>query len=730
MYRSRNISPVRSLALAICLWIGVVQIATAQNAVRTISDDEQSALSAWLQNRRLDGLSIDLLEQQIQRTVNQNDRESIAVQLAPLYRSRLLASGSIDTSIPGRAQSLIRDYPVVDTYPLQLAILHGRYRQIETQLERARASGKVKVSARADTMTLLDQLIEDLANFSDALRERSESLFAARQSDPDASASLDREIDLAHRQQLHGRFLLGWACYFRASLTDKANQSEWLTRSEASFREFLEIEPSQAVISLTEKWFTMSNPWTVRAMIGLANVAHQRGADRTSDYLYQMVKTYSPDARTRQSVLEWRFRHAALFGDSQSCLTIATELPQQDLDPATKVRLWLLIWSLPDNAGTLKPDIVTRLQQLAALGLVRHRQSDQLARLLGDAPVTSGGKDFAENWLAGYLDLEAARRDRTDRDRLPSAKTYLDQALAAEPSDAVPGDRERCRYSLAWTEWMLGDVEEACHHFQQASEPLRTIDRELAADSLWQSIRCLSQLAEFDAGRLEETYVSIEQMLRQFPQTEWQEKAAFERLRLENRSLPARAAIDRLSAIGPRQSSWRTAQLEIVATRYHELIDNPDSNSNESAEQLKQLLSAHEQLIVNLPDDPAQRLQSTFLVIDALLRIEPTDEAQLDTFNRAAKQLADQIPPTAAAQAKFHYYQMQLAQRRSDADASTIEANWLMENAVGTRFEVPALIQMANRLDHRISLAIWDDCQRSSKSIHAWSNELLLLTIK
>jgi hypothetical protein len=103
-----------------------------------------------------------------------------------------------------------------------------------------------------------------------------------------------------------------------------------------------------------------------------------------------------------------------------------------------------------------------------------------------------------------------------------------------------------------------------------------------------------------------------------------------------------------------------------------------------------------------LRGDKERQLRALLLVAAAALGSEPANDSLAEDFLTRAAPLAEASPDTGASKAEFHYRQMQLARLRDDAAARLSHAQWLVEHAPGSAYDLSALIEVSRDIEQRL----------------------------
>ena len=93
-------------------------------------------------------------------------------------------------------------------------------------------------------------------------------------------------------------------------------------------------------------------------------------------------------------------------------------------------------------------------------------------------------------------------------------------------------------------------------------------------------------------------------------------------------------------------------------------------------------------------------VKAILLVTDAMLRTNPPDLKKIRDRLDIAENLVNEQGPIYQ---EYRYYEFQYAIRSGQPAKAAEQANWLSENARGTRFETSALIQLAQAADQKLN---------------------------
>jgi hypothetical protein len=659
---------------------------------KQIDDRENAALESWLAERKLDDLLLDQLESRFELTTNSQAREELAKRLATLYGQKLLALDKDSQQLLKRTRELISLYPRFETGRLRVAMLHARYLDSEQSfLDWIRTGSKFE--AKEELESSLETLFGDLSNALSALMRRSEELFAAGQLNRDRRP-LDAERKEVEAEAMHCQFLTGWSSYFLAMLREN-QRAELLEQSESRFREFLQLDQQTVLSDYDSRWFDFSSAWHVRAISGLAAIALARGQESQANSLYSLIESNAVSQESRESVIRFRFLGHCYCGQFKEAANVVRNRKAiSAMSKSGKVRLWATVV----DASRAAPNSA-ELKQIALLGLTREMAGDRLVVEFEKDPAGEKADSFESNWIAGYVQFWKAENGKATSTE--NAKQFLEKAIAvgATQQPAVdPSDIARCRYLLAWLKLKANDTEAAVGMFSEVAKILATEDPQLASESAWLAAKTNIRLGNRNPGGANDAWNALERFIRSWPDSPHVASASFEKLKIELRSMRPEDAIERLKRISPNDENHASALLETAAQRYRIWQNQTGSETS-----LNGLKNACGEVDSSSSSTAGQKVRANFLLIDALSRLATPDLAQIDALIQRSTSLLSQIEDDKMVRAELLYYQMRLGPQTADGTVASGIAEELVEVGKGTRFELPALIQLAQHRDAKLS---------------------------
>ena len=656
-----------------------------------IDDQENIALETWLASRKLDSLLLEQLESRLESTTNATSRKEIAGRLAMLYGEKLLSVDEDSQPMLKRTRELISLYPGFETGQLRVAMLHARYLDSEKGFLDGIREG-AGFEAQEDLESDLETLYGDLSNALSALMRQSEELQAASQLNRDRRP-LEAQRQLVEAEAIHCQFLAGWSSYFLAMLREN-ERAELLEQSELRFREFLQLDQRTVLSDYDSRWFDFSSAWHVRAISGLAAVALARGDESQATYLYKLIEANAVTQESREAVIRFRFlAHCYSRQYKEAANAVRDRKAIAAMSQAGKVRLWATVADAAKGTSNSK-----ELRQMALVGLTRETAGERLVREYELGP-NEEANSFESCWVAGYVQFW--KSDNGEKEAKEKARKLLEAAITfttTQQPTPDASDVSRCRYLLAWLKLKDNDEESAMGVFAEVAETLAATDPRLASESAWLATKTAIRRGGRDPNRINDAWNMLERFVRSWPDSPHIATASFEKLKIELRSMPPRDAIQRLKVISPADENHGEALLETAVQSYRLW-----QSRTEDAELLDGLQSACHDVASSQSTSAGQKLRANFLMIDVLLRSGEFDNDELGNLMQRSNSILKQVADRTSATAELLYYRVQIGQRNGDAEAVVNAATELAEIGKGTRFELPALIQIAQHQDSNLT---------------------------
>ena len=407
-----------------------------------------------------------------------------------------------------------------------------------------------------------------------------------------------------------------------------------------------------------------------------------------------MIESNAVSQESRESVIRFRFLGHCYCGQFKEAANVVRDGKTiAAMSKSGKVRLWATVV----DASRAAPNSA-ELRQMALLGLTREMAGERLVTEVEKDAAAEKADSFESNWIAGYVQFWKAENEEAATEK---AEQLLERAIAVGSTQqpAVdPNDIARCRYLLAWLKLKANDTEAAVGMFSEVAKTLSAEDPQLASESAWLAAKTNIRLGNRNPGGANDAWNALERFVRSWPDSPHVASASFEKLKIELRSMPPEDAMRRLNRISPNDENHASALLEMAAQRYRIWQSQTDSEAS-----MASLQKACGEVASSGSTTAGQKVRANFLLIDALSRLESPERTQIDTLIQRSTSLLDQIEDDKMVRAELLYYRMQLRPRSGDLTAASGIAEELVEVGKGTRFELPALIQLAQHQDSKLS---------------------------
>jgi len=269
----------------------------------------------------------------------------------------------------------------------------------------------------------------------------------------------------------------------------------------------------------------------------------------------------------------------------------------------------------------------------------------------------------------------------------------LGKAISLD-SESDPNDVARCRYLLAWLMLKQNETESAIGTFSQVAQLLAETDPQLASEAEWLAAKTTMRLG----GQTSDAFDRLERFVRAWPDSPHANRASFEKLKIELRSMPPNDAIRRLKEIEPGDENHGASLLETAAQHYRVWQSEP-----ESSEAFERFQTACGEVASSRSSNAGQKLRANFFLADALLRNAQPEYGQLETLFQRCEKLLEQVDDAQLALPELLYYQMRTAKSKRDGETLLEAATAAADAGEGTRFELPALIEIAQYHDAKLS---------------------------
>ena len=543
-------------------WVVILLACLAAGAAR--GDD----VALFLEARGFDRLLVLHLEEQLDDLVGE-DRSDAARRLARLYAQLLMVTDDpVERAyLETRGMQLIEGIPAGEVDDLRVELLNGRYLVAEDIAERHR----LRLDDLGETqraIEILDRLLEELEGIRIRALKQTEDLGRAiERGTPFRSTS--RREKLLRKEQLLRRvdYLLGWAYYYRAWLSDDPLTAE---RAETAFSTLLELEPGSIRPEYVSRDLRSREivAWSILGMAASRGMT-QTAASSISQWFDLLEDDTVPDS-IRTILPGWRL---AVLLDNGRYDEAAARLDSIEGDGTVAPTSWWRMAAVhaldaPDSASSRR--LADRsIAELAARNALNHLYD--LVERYGD--MLSDRDGFAISYARGVLLFEEAKALAGDGEAAPDDATrtawreaglQLDAALNASDGARWGSAQIACGALLGWCRYLEGSYETARDRFLWVLEQPEPTRHE---EALWMAIVCQDRLvrSESDGASAQRLEDLVDRYLARFPGGARSGELVVRRSDLTE---PSFDAVDALLEIGEDDAVWDRAQQQAARMLY------------------------------------------------------------------------------------------------------------------------------------------------------------------
>jgi len=682
----------------------------AAATLRSAGADDDELVARFLDRLGLIDLQVIHLEQIIERRdLSHDKRVSLARNLADLYAAQMMASaGDNEKSqdILHRIQTLTQKVPLADTPSLQVMLLQADYKHAESLVTRWIAD-PTETKARDDASKILVRITPQLNDYQEKLNSQVDGLIELLDDMEEGDQRGAKEKELARIQAVAGRatFYAGWSNYYHGLTNQPATKGDFDLARKA-FRRLLEID-DDTYDELDAEWLGLESVWRAGALIGLGLAEAAVDNLEASRACIALLEHASVSPEIQDQAPYWYVQGLLNAGKYDEAMRYSKDKIATYAGNATqgKVSLCasLVRAAFAERSGNGTPT-KQRLGTVGLEGLVRlgqHRAAGQLMEKYDIELDETGG--FFLRWMKGRRLLTAAERGKKPDDYEAAAES-LTLALTAPDANQHVSSAAQCRYELAWCYFQLGDYEKAGHHYEQAATGLKVSDLQKAAKSAWMAFASYQKLIKTSPRFAALAVRLLKTMKRDFPAHPYAKRADYYINKLAQDSASPQQTIDNLDKIKPGDPSYLSARYDVCVLRHQLWFAAGDGDKAATAEALQGAVKAYLAAATGDGDD-LRKVKSCLLAVDVLLKEPSANEVLAASYLDAASRLVERLPASSSAAAEYHYRCLQLAGRQGNDQSRRAHADWLVRHALGSIYEVPALVISAKAVDDRIESA-------------------------
>jgi DNA-binding SARP family transcriptional activator len=694
-----------------CLLAAAVICFAAHAAGPSCAADEE-ALERLLARLGLVDLQIVHLEKSLEgQALTEPQRDKLAQKLADLYAEQLMESAGDPAryeKLVARVQELLARFPQANTAALQVMLLQADYNRAEGQVAEWIAD-RANQKSLTDARTLLEQIVPQLDDHQQQLTARVDAIAAEmdRMSDTDPDLTV-KENEARRLQAVLARatYFSGWANYY-LGLTREAGGATQFRRAAELFRKLLDVDGSD-YSSQTAEDLSLEVIWRARGAIGLGLTEAALGNVEASRTVFQLLEQSAAPAEIQDQAPYWYVQGLLNAGRVDDARQFAEKKVAELTGAATQGKVSLCValvrGGFSDPKAAADPS-ARELGMLGISGLAKLGQYDAAQQLLEKYNVTLEGESgFFLEWMQGRRLFAKAQDTKQADDYLAAAKIF-EQALSQSDAASQTAAAGHCRYELGWCHYRAGDFETAARQFEQAITPLKSAAVADGGNAAWMAFVSYKQLAEKQPRFLTAAIDMLQTLKRDFPQHEHARNADYYIARLQRSAGSPVETIRNLQKIKPNEPNYLTSRFDLCVVLHQQWSEAETAGAKAAA--LESLRKAAEDYVKasGLRGDKERQLRVLLLVAAAALGTEPANESLAEDFLARAAPMAQNVPDASSAKADFHYRQMQLARVKDDPAGRLAHAQWLVEHAPGSAYDLAALIEVSRDVQRRLEAA-------------------------
>lgn len=693
---------------------------TAVVTAQTTPSPQESDLEKYLEHLDLPDL-LDLhLGDQFLTATSATDKELIGRRIVALHAKQLasgkLAGAALERSLD-QLELVLQQVAQLRTDELDSVMLQARHQQAYESVvawwEKSQ-DATLRAEAANALRNVEPKFIEQLA----ALKTREEGLQAQLDNErrEDESDKIIEEMGLVRAAYLRTLFYAAWNDLYFATTQIDPTRNEACMRGRARLSEFLEFEMERDGETMDAESLGLDVPLRARAALGMALLERVAGDDVLADRWLAALnaEVVAPEIRLEkegESVLI-----ALVVDRPTSALNLVAPMLDQVLPPAQvpHVRLGRTLARQGEIRFAAGADSADELRAMGYEILVRLRQFNLINDLRTEFPNPPvRAHNFWLGWMNGHQQLSLAEASGKPED-FATAATLLAQARDLPSARAHLPSLGRALFELGWSKYRANQFREATVDLAQASDLLKTDDRNLAVEAAWLRALCFQQMSETDPAMLDQAVSALQQITIGFADHPKATEARYQLAKLQRQTGSSTRSIASLEAIAPDDPNYLMARYELISLK-HEAWKNAAADDKPTA---YQNLSNEARRFASIAVDEEyrdKRLRACLLTAEAAQAEKKFSESQ--EWLDEARGLANQFSVNHPSVSQFHYLQLQQHLANEEPSAALSEARWLAEQADNPNYRKSGLVYVTRDLETRWEAA--DANQRKAISTEA-----------
>jgi len=671
--------------------------------------DDDDSITQFLNRLGLTDLEIMHLEKVIEKDLPKEKKVTLAKRLADLYAGELMtATGDEQKSLDlhQRIQKLTQRVPQADTPALQVMLLQADFKHAESLVTEWIAN-PAYFEARDEASGILAKITPELNRFQEQLNTQADDLadLIDDMEDEDEREAKENELLLLQAVASRATYHAGWANYYLGLTKKESGENDFKVARDV-FRRFLDIG-NESYKELDAEWLGLESGWRSGALIGLGlteAAADDLDAARTC---FKLLDHASVPLEIRDQASYWYVQGMLNAGKYDEAGRHAKEKIAEYTADATKGKVSLCVSLVRAAFGDRSETVSQEKSELGVLGLeglARLGQRRTVRQLLDKYDITlpSGGGFFLR-WIDARRLLATAEQSKKPDDYQAAVKA-LTSALAAPDANDHVSSAAQCRYELAWCHYQLGQYEDAGKQYKQAVTGLKAADAKTAAESAWMAFVSYQKLSKTKPQLAAAAVDVLETLKRDFPDHPYAKRADYYIKKLQQASAPPKETIAKLQKIEPSNPLYLAARYDICVLTHQLRSRVGRDGKGQVAADLYEAVREYLAAARNDGDD-GRKLKCCLLATDVALNGPRPEESVATSFLDQGASLVQRLPSSDSLVAQYHFRRLQLASRQGDDQARRTHADWLINNAAGSSYEIPALVVAAKAVDDKLKTA-------------------------
>jgi len=673
--------------------------------------DETEQVDRFLSRLGLVDLQILHLERSLDQPASKEAKLKTARRLADLYASRLLEAADEPerrNELLAGIEELTSRFPQANTTALEVMLLQADYNRAESLVGQWIADPQ-KTSVRDEAHAILSRIAPKLRAYQEELNEKVEQLYEEMEELSAGDALAEKESELRRIQGVTGRatYFAGWSTYYLGLTRGAPAEARGnFTTARDIFRKVLGLTGEDEDYEKVETaWLGLESPWRARSVIGLGLAEAAAGNLKGSHQVFSWLESAAVAPEIRDQAAYWYVQGLINAGHFTEAENYAAERIKEFTAAATQGKISLCVALIRAGFAAGASKAARELGPLGIAGLTRMRQFGALKTLIDRYEIDlSGERDFYPLWIRGQQQFDKAEQSNATAD-YEAAEELFTEALSADGADSDVASTAQCRYNRGWARYRLGKYLPAARDFEQAVTGLKAVDRETAVQSAWLAHACHRQLMSESPTAANAAIEMLQLIKDEFPDSSFAPRADYQIAKLRTAAASPEESIAALMEIRPGEENYLKARYDLCLL-LHQQWQSAGGDADKRSELFDQLKSAVDVYRKAAGDaEPDRQLTCVLKVVDAALAIKPPDRTAAATYLGIADTLANRVQADDPGLAEFHYRSLQLARLTGNDAVRREHANWLVDHAAGSRYELAALVNVATALDKRIKSA-------------------------